>query len=57
MLPGPESDPPELRPSSGGDYHSRAGTGVHHRPPQCAAAQLNQRRASRKGLGEFLRGQ
>jgi hypothetical protein len=56
MLPGPESDPPGLRPSSGGDYHSGAGTGVHHRPHQCAAAQPGQRRASRKGSGRFSAG-
>jgi hypothetical protein len=56
MLPEPESDPPELRPSCGGDYHSRAGTGVHHRPHQCAAAQLSQQRASRKGSGSFSAG-
>ena len=53
MLPEPGSDPPGLRPSPGGGCHCGAGTGVHHRPHQCAAAQLSQRRVSRTGPGSF----
>ena len=53
MLPEPGSDPPGLRPSSGGGCHCGAGTSVHHRPRQCAAAQLSQRRVSRTGPGSF----
>jgi len=56
MLPGPGSDPPGLRPSSGGDCHCGAGTGVHHRPHQCAAAQPGRRRAGRTGPGSFSAG-
>ena len=57
MLPEPGSDPPGLRPSSGGDYHCGAGTGVHHRPHQCAATQLSPAACQPEVPGEFLRGQ
>jgi hypothetical protein len=54
MLPEPDSDPPELRPSSGGGCHSGA-------EPACttvplSAQQLSRRRASRKGSGSFSAG-
>ena len=56
MLPRPEGDPPGLRPSPGGGCHCGDRTGVHHRPHQCAAAQLSPAACQPDGPGEFLRG-
>jgi hypothetical protein len=53
----PESDPPEFRPPTGGDHHAGAGTGVHHRAHQRAAAQLSQRRPGRNRAGGLVSGQ